>query len=142
MVMFFGLKNSPATFQAFMHDILRIEILEDGILVYMDDILIYGTTLEELRRKTLRVLENLRHDDLYLKPEKCKFEVQEVEFLGHIIRPNQVLTDPIKKSGVSEWPTPRNLKDVQSFLGFCNFYRKFVPHFSDVAKPLNVRNCC
>lgn len=85
MVMFFGLKNSPATFQAFMNGILRIEILEDGILIYMDDILIYASTREELREKTLRVLENLKQNDLYLKPEKCKFEVQEVEFLGHII---------------------------------------------------------
>lgn len=135
-VMFFGLKNSPATFQAFMHDILRMEILEDGVLCYMDDILIYGATLEELRRKTLRVLANLKRNDLYLKPEKCKFETQEVEFLGFIIKPDTLLTDPVKRAGIAEWPTPRTLKQVQSFLGFCNFYRKFVPHFSDIGKPL------
>ena len=137
MVMFFGLKNSPATFQAFMHDILRIEIIEDTILIYMDDILIFADTLEDLRRKTFRVLENLKKNDLYLKPEKCKFEVQEVEFLGYIIKPDNLLMDPIKKAGITEWPVPKTLKQVQSFLGFCNFYRKFVPNFSDIAKPLN-----
>lgn len=137
MVMFFGLKNSPATFQAFMNDILRIVIIEDMILVYMDDILIFSDSIADLRRKTKRVLEILRQHDLYLKPEKCKFEVQEVEFLGFIIQPDTILTDPIKRAGIAEWPIPKCLRDVQSFLGFCNFYRKFMPHFSDIAKPLN-----
>ena len=106
-----------------MNDILWIEILEDKVLVYMDDILIFAETIDELRQKTLRILENLRKNDLYLKPEKCVFEVQEVEFLRHIIWPNQFLTDPIKKSGISEWPTPRNLKDVQSWVSIL-FRRK------------------
>ena len=137
LVMQFGQANAPSVFMHFMNDIFR-DLLGITVVVYMDDILIFAETLEELRRKTLRVLETLKRNDLYLKPEKCKFEVQEIEFLGYIIRPDNLLMDPVKKAGITDWPIPKTLKQIQSFLGFCNFYRKFVPNFSDIAQPLNL----
>ncbi|KAI5115596.1 hypothetical protein M0805_003691 [Coniferiporia weirii] len=121
-VMFFGLCNSPATFQAFMDDTFRIVILEDKVLIYMDDIFIFASTLEELHRKTERVLNICDKNDLYCKPEKCIFAVQEAEFLGMIITPNNINMDPIKLNSISEWPTPKTIKQLRSFMGFCNYY--------------------
>ena len=72
-----------------------------------------------------------------MKAEKCKFDTQEVEFLGLIIKPNQLSMDPTKLAGIKEWPTPTNVKEVRSFLGFGNFYRRFIGHFAELAKPLN-----
>jgi hypothetical protein len=72
-----------------------------------------------------------------LKAEKCKFDVQEVEFLGLIIKPNHLSMDPTKLAGIKDWPTPATVKAVQSFLGFVNFYRRFIGHFTDLARPLN-----
>ncbi|THH00881.1 hypothetical protein EW145_g7016 [Phellinidium pouzarii] len=136
-VMFFGLCNSPATFQMFMNDIFRIIITEEAILIYMDDILIFSDNLEDLRRKTNRVLKVLQDNDLFLKPEKCVFEVQEVEFLGMIICPDNIHMDPVKLAGIQQWPEPHTVKQLRSFLGFCNFYRRFIPNYSSIAYPLN-----
>jgi hypothetical protein len=86
-VMFFGLRNSPATFQAMMDDYFRDMIDEGWIAIYMDDILIHARTKEDLEKRTKRVLKRLKEHNLYLKPEKCKFERTEVEFLGTIISP-------------------------------------------------------
>ncbi|THG96639.1 hypothetical protein EW145_g7747 [Phellinidium pouzarii] len=105
-VMFFGLCNSPATFQMFMNDIFCIIITEEAILIYMDDILIFSDNLEDLRRKTNRVLKVLQDNDLFLKLEKCVFEVQEVEFLGMILRPDNIHMDPVKLAGIQQWPEP------------------------------------
>jgi len=121
-VMFFGLCNSPATFQAYMNQTFAKEINEGWLIVYMDNILIFSETLEEQKEHTRRVLEMLRRESLFLKPEKCTFDAQEVEYLGIIIRPRQVAMDPAKLKGISEWQTPSSVKDVRSFLGFCNFY--------------------
>ena len=123
MVMFFGLCNSPAMFQAFMDDIFRAEIIDGTLIVYMDDILIFAKTLEELREKTDKVLQKLQDNDLYCKPEKCHFEQQRVEYLGFIITPGHIEMDPVKIEGLTRWPIPAKPKDVQSFLGFANFYR-------------------
>ncbi|KAI5115279.1 hypothetical protein M0805_000711, partial [Coniferiporia weirii] len=140
-VMFFGLCNSPATFQAFMDDTFHIVILEDKVLIYMDDIFIFASTLEELHRKTERVLNICDKNDLYCKPEKCIFAVQEAEFLGMIITPNNINMDPIKLTGISEWPTPKTVKQLRSFMGFCNYYRRFIPNFSHTVYPLNELTC-
>ncbi|THH05802.1 hypothetical protein EW145_g4526 [Phellinidium pouzarii] len=94
-IMFFGLCNSPATFQMFMNDIFQIIITEEAILIYMDDILIFSDNLEDLHRKTNQVLNVLQENDLFLKPKKCIFKVQEVEFLGMIICPDNIHMDPI-----------------------------------------------
>jgi len=106
------------------------------VVVYLDDILIFTETLEEHRRVTWRVMELLQKNNLFLKPEKCKFEKTEVEYLGVIISQNSVKMDPVKVAGVTEWPIPSNRKEVQSFLGFTNFYRRFIQGFSHLACPL------
>jgi len=135
-VMFFGLCNSPATFQRMMNHILWVEINNKWCKVYMDDILIFATTLEELKTRTLQVLEVLLKHDLYLKPEKCEFEKKEVDYLGYVISHDKIVMDPKKLAGISEWPAPKNVRQVRSFLGFGNFYRRFIERFSHTVKPL------
>jgi len=134
--MFFGLCNSLATFQTMMDDIFDDLIMEGVVVVYLDDILIFTETLEEHWRVSQRVMELLWKNNLFLKPEKCKFKKTEVEYLGVIISQNSVKMDPVKVAGVTEWPTPSNRKEVQSFLGFTNFYCRFIQGFSHLARPL------
>ena len=134
--MFFGLTNSPATFQTMMDDIFEELISEGVVVVYLDDILIFTETLEEHQSVTQCVLELMERHKLYLKPEKCEFEKTTVEYLRVIISHNSVAMDPVKIAGVQEWPVPTNKKEVQSFLGFTNFYRQFIKDFSEHARPL------
>jgi len=119
-----------------MDDIFDGLIMEGVVVVYLDDILIFMETLEEHRRITRRVMELLWKNNLFLKPEKCKFKKTEVEYLGVIISQNSIKMDPVKVAGVMEWPTPSNRKEVQSFLGFTNFYCRFVQGFFHLAHPL------
>jgi hypothetical protein len=133
LVMFFGLTNSPATFQTMMDEIFEGLISEGVVVVYLDDILIFTETLEEHRAITRRVMEILERHKLYLRPDKCKFKKTTVKYLGVIISHNSVAMDPVKVAGITEWPTPTNKKEVQSFLGFTNFYRRFIEGFSDHA---------
>ncbi len=104
--------------------------------VYMDDILVFAETREELSWVTRIVLERLQKHKLYLKAEKCEFEQEQIEYLGLIISHNKVAMDPVKVAAVAEWPQPREKKEVQSFLGFANFYQRFIEGFSQVARPL------
>src|SRR5260221_1407058 len=134
--MFFRLCNSPATFQMMMNNILQDFIHNGKAICYMDDILIYSCTLSNHRWTVCQVLTTLRKQRLFLKPEKCKFEQKEVEYLGLVISKDHVAMDPTKVHRVMEWPTPTTVKEVQSFLGFVNFYQKFICDFSDVAHPL------
>jgi len=136
LVMFFGLCNSPATFQTMMDNIFDDLITEGVVVVYLDDILIFTETLEEHQRVTRRVMELLWKHNLFLKPEKCKFEKTEVEYLRVNISQNSIKMDTVKVAGVTEWPTPSNRKEVQSFLGFTNFYRRFIQGLSHLACPL------
>lgn len=136
-VMFFGLCNSPATFQAFMDDIFREEIAKGEVIIYMDDMLIPGRTKEELRERTNAILRKLRDNHLCLKATKCKFEQTEVEYLGMIISHDRIAMDPTKLSGIRDWPTPTRVKHVQQFLGFANFYRRFIPGYANITKPLD-----
>ena len=110
--------------------------MEGVVVVYLDDILIYTETIEEHRAVTRRVLEILKRHKLFLKPDKCKFEKTRVEYLGVIISHNSVEIDPVKVAGVADWPTPDGKKDVQPFLGFVNFYRRFIQDFSHYVQPL------
>ena len=83
------------------------------------------------------MLQRLAEHNLYLKPKKCKFDVQEVEFLGMILRPGHIAMDPTKLAGIRDWQPPMTVKGVRSFLGFGNFYQKFIGHYAEIAKPLN-----
>ena len=135
--MFFGLTNSPATFQSLMDTIFADLIAEGKVSVYLDDILIFTKGLEEHRRIVREVLQRLKEYDLYLRPEKCEFEKEEIEYLGMIIGNGQVKMDPAKVAAVKDWPTPTNLREVRGFLGFANFYCRFIKSFSQIARPLN-----
>ena len=137
VVMFFGLCNSPPTFQAMMNEIFADMIAEGWLEIYMDDMGIHSDNLEEHQRRTLRVLRRMEENDLYLKPEKCTFDARQMEYLGLIITPGKIEMDPTKLAGIRDWPTPTTVKHVRSFLGFANFYRKFIGHYAEIAKPLN-----
>jgi hypothetical protein len=136
LVMFFGLTNSPSTFQTLMNDIFHELISEGSVVVYMDDILVHTETLEQHRQVLKQVMEILKENRLYLRPEKCEFEKTKIEFLGLIIGHNTVEMDPVKVAGVADWPAPHNRREVQAFLGFVNFYRRFIAEFSHHARPL------
>jgi Reverse transcriptase (RNA-dependent DNA polymerase)/RNase H-like domain found in reverse transcriptase len=136
-VMFFRMCNSPATFQAIMNDIFMTMIDNRLVIVYMDDILIFSDTKEELERIIKLVLEKLRKHNLFLKAKKCKFCQTRIKYLGMIIEEGRITMDSVKLGGIRDWPVPTTLKQTQSFLGFGNFYRKFISHYSELARPLN-----
>jgi len=128
-VMYFGFSNTPATFQSIMNDILGDLIRIRLVIVYLDDILIFGTCLKEHRRLVKKVLKRLQFNDLYPKAEKCFFEQSSIKYLGVIILENKVQMDKEKLSGVLEWSVPTKVKQVQAFLGFANFYHRFIENF-------------
>jgi hypothetical protein len=135
--MFFGLTNSPATFQALMNSIFADLIAKGTVAVYLDNVLIYTKTIKEHREITREVLRCLEENDLYLRPAKCKFECTEVKYLSMLIQENHVSMNLAKVQAVTNWPAPRNLKDVRGFLGFADFYRRFIEGFVRIARPLN-----
>ena len=135
--MFFSLTNSPATFQTMMNEILKEEITTKKVLVYLDDILIFAKDCAEHRKQVQWVLDILHQYGLCLKLEKCEFKSTETEYLGMIISEGNIHMDPVKMQCVADWPTPHSKGDVQSFLGFCNFYWHFVKDYAGVARPLN-----
>jgi hypothetical protein len=136
LVMYFGLTNSLATFQTMMNEIFQDLITEGVVSMYLDDILIFTNSLKEHHQITRLVLDRMREHKLYLQPEKCEFEKTRIEYLGVIISHNKVGMDPVKIAGVADWLTPSNKKDVQSFVGFVNFYRRFIPGFFHHARAL------
>jgi hypothetical protein len=135
--MFFGMTNSPATFQGMMNTIFANLVAEGKVTVYLDDILIFTLDLEEHRRVIREVLKHLRDNDLYLHPEKCNFEKTEVEYLGMVISEGQVHMDPAKVAAVKTWAQPKNLRNVCVFIGFANFYRWFIKDFAAITQPLH-----
>jgi hypothetical protein len=136
LVMFFGLTNSPATFQTMMNNIFREEIAEGWVVIYMDDILVFSKDKNEHQEQVKRILEKLRQHQLSLKAEKCYFEKEEIEFLGLIISEKGIRMDPRKVKAITDWPIPTTKRELQQFLGFVNFYRRFVKGFAKIAKPL------
>jgi len=135
LVMPFGLMNAPSDFQALINDVLRT-YLDDFCTAFLDDIFIYSNTLEEHKEQVYKVLKALSDAGLHLKPEKCHFHKQEVKYLGFIITTNGIRMDPEKVSCVLGWETPKTVTDVQCFLGFANFYRRFIKDYSKVVAPL------
>jgi len=119
-----------------MNDIFRTLIAKGIVVVYLDDILIFTKMEEEHEQVVRRVLEILVEHKLFLHPEKCEFHRSRIEYLGLVISENKVEMDPIKVARVHEWPTPENRTDVQAFIGFVNFYHRFIRDFSTIARPL------
>ena len=135
-VMFFRLSNSLTTFQRFMNDLFKDMITKGWLIVYMDNMLITSRNKEEDVERTRRVLQRMKELDLHLKLKKCHFGVEEVDFLGLILRPGEIAMDPTKLTGITEWLTPTKVKDIHSFLGFANYYRRFIGDYSNIARPL------
>ena len=133
--MFFGMTNSPATFQSMMNDYLADMIAQGWVLIYINDILIFSKKPEDHHEWTTKVLKRLEEKDLFLKPEKCAFNAKEVEYLGFIVKPNEISMDPTKLAGIRHWIPPTNVKGVRSFLGSGNFYRRFIGNYAEIAKP-------
>ena len=132
----FGLVNAPATFQRLMEVVLA-GLAREVCLVYLDDVLVMGKTLEEHNENLAKVLDRLRGAGLRLKPKKCQFAQLHVEYLGHVVSADGVRTDLKKSEAVRDFPTPLCVKDVRSFVGLASYYRKFIPNFSKVAGPLH-----
>ena len=138
--MFFSLTNSPATFQTMMNNSCKDLIDEGYVVVYMDDILVYTHMIEHHQEDVTPVLDVLRKHRLYLKAKKCTFECTTVEYLGLVLSEGWVEMDPVKIARVKDWPTLKDVTEVQSFMDFVNFYHKFILEFSHVAGPLHCLN--
>ena len=124
-----------------INDIFHDLIVEGIMVVYLDDILI-STRMEEEHAKAIQqVLQVLQENKLFLRPEKCKFCKEQIKYLGLVISEDEVSMDLVKVAGVREWPTLENKTDVQAFLGFVNFYRKFIRDFSAKAWSLSDLTC-
>ena len=134
-VMPFGLCNAPATFQSMMDSIFH-DLLDNGVIVYIDDILAYSEDPTEHVQLVQEVLSRLDKAGLGVNLRKSSFHIDKVEFLGYIISPQGIEISSAKLEEVRNWSTPRKVKDVQEFLGFANFYRRFIQDFAKVAVPL------
>jgi hypothetical protein len=135
LVMPFGLTNAPATFCNLMNDVLY-EFLDDFVVVYLDDIVVFSRSMNEHVVHLSRVLSRLREHKLFVKREKCEFASAEIMFLGHLVSMDQVRMDPKKVQAIVEWAAPATVSDLRSFLGLANYYRRFIKDYSKVAAPL------
>lgn len=131
----FGLCNAPGTFQRLMNDVFR-QYLDKFVLVYLDDILIYSKTPDEHLDHLQRVFSLLRQHQLYGKLSKCDFGKDICDFLGHVITSSGIKPDPKKVQAVQDWPVPRDVTELRSFLGLAGYYRRFIKDFSKIALPL------
>jgi len=137
-VIFFGMTNSLATFQAMINEILRDLVNKSKIAAFIDNILV-ETEIEKGHDEIIEeVLRRLEENDLYMKLEKCIWKVRKIGFLGVIIGPNGIEMEKEKVDGVLSWPEPKNMKDVRKFLGLANYYKRFIKDFTQVARPINV----
>ena len=134
-VMPFGLTNAPSTFQRLMETVLS-GLVRKCCVVYLDDILVTGETFQEHLENLRQIFDRLKQAKLRLKPSKCQFLRQEVEYLGYIVSKDGVAADPAKVKAVQNFPVPADLKSLRSFLGLASYYRRFIPQFSVVANPL------
>ena len=135
-VMPFGLCNAPATFQRLM-DLMLTRLQWSSCLVYLDDIIIMGKNFNDQLQNINLIFQRIRDAGLKLQPPKCKFFQEEVTYLGHLVSQKGISVDPTKIDKVEHWPILQNTKEVQQFLGFANYYRRFVQGFAELAKPLH-----
>ena len=133
--MAFGLTNAPATFMDLMNRVLK-KFLDQFVIVFIDDILIYSKTEEEYAIHLRIALEILRKEKLYAKFSKCEFWLRKVQFLGHMISCEGIKVDPSKIEAVMSWERPKTPMEVRSFLGLAGYYRRFVQNFSKITIPL------
>ena len=131
----FGLTNGPATFQSFVNSIF-MDYLDDFLTAFIDDLLIYSENELDHEVHVKKVLERLRQAGLQASINKCEFHTTRTKYLGFIITTNGIEVDPEKTAVVRTWRTPTTVKGVQSFLGFCNFYRRFIKGYSRIARAL------
>jgi len=130
-VMPFGLTNAPAAFQHFMNDMFS-NLLDVCVVVYLDDILIYSDDITQHQSHIKEVLKRLQKAGLYTKAEKYEFHSDSIEYLGYVLSPSGLTMSDAKVKTIQEWPEPKKVKDIQSFLGVANFYRCFIFNYSDI----------
>ncbi|KAL4032370.1 hypothetical protein IC575_005441 [Cucumis melo] len=135
LVMLFGLTNAPATFCTLMNQVFH-EYLDKFIVVYLDDIVVYSTTMEEHRDHLQKVFQKLKENPLYDKREKCSFAQERINFLGHVIECVRIGMEEGKIAAIRDWTVPKSVSELRSFLGLINYYRRFVEGFSKRASPL------
>ncbi|KAJ9525520.1 hypothetical protein QJQ45_003102 [Haematococcus lacustris] len=142
-VLCFGLTNAPATFQRMMNNVFK-PLINECVLVYIDDILVMSNTPEEHVQHLRQVLQLMRENKFFAKLAKCEFNKTQLAFLGHIVGSKGIAVDPATLQVVKEWPTPRNLKDLQAFLGLANYFRRFISNFSCAVDELDQQasGCC
>ena len=131
----FGATNAPTTFQRLMHDCLG-DLNMRWCIVNLDDIIIYSDTKEEHLKRREAFFQKLAVAGLKLKPSKCFFFKEEIEYLGHVVSGKGMSTNPKKVEAVTKWPTPKTVCDVRSFLGFVRYYRRCIKDFSKISKPI------
>ena len=131
----FGLCNAPATFERLRESVLR-GLTYEACLVYLDDVIVIGCTFQEQMYNLRKVFQRLREAHLKLNPEKCQLFQKEVRYLGHIVSPSGVTTDPEKLEAVKSWPRPNDKHQLRSFLVLCTYYKRFISGFADIAKLL------
>ena len=133
----FGLVNAPSTFQRLMNTVFE-DILNRNVSVYIDDIIVYSRTIEEHMNHLRQVFERLDSRDLRLHPQKCRFLCDEIKFLGFVINKSGIKPDPTRTEAIRKFPVPQKVKDIRSFIGMANFYRKYIKDFAIIAKPLTM----
>ncbi|KAL7844774.1 hypothetical protein SRHO_G00233130 [Serrasalmus rhombeus] len=131
-----GVTNAPSTFQRVMEKCVGSMNLKE-VLVFLNDLIVFSSTLEEHEDRLLRVLQRLKEFGLKRSPDKCHFFRKTVRYLGHVVSENGIETDPEKIAALTTWPRPNNLRELKSFLGFTGYYRRFVKDYSKIARPLN-----
>ncbi len=137
LVIPFGLTNAPVIFQCLVNSILG-DMINQFVFVYLDDILIFSPSLQLHTQHIRRVLHRLLENQLFVKAERCEFHAESVTFLCHIISTRGIKPDPAKIEAVAKWPVPGAHKALQCFLGFANFYRRYIRNFGQIAAPLTV----
>ncbi|QRW15631.1 Retrotransposable element Tf2 protein [Rhizoctonia solani] len=135
LVMPFGLTNAPAAFQDMMNEIFR-DLLDVYVIIYLDNILVFSLNKKDHEAHVREVLKRLQDNNLFCNIEKCHFHVKRIDYLGFIISEFGIEVDQSKVTDAMNWSTPKNVKNIQEFLGFVNFYRQFIPNFGNMAQPL------